>query len=91
MSTESAARPDDALPLILWAVLSADICVHGRDHLLLTWDWGSQTSHVRLPMAGYLPDFTQPDLTSALALLRSLHDLPATQAGQPATQKGTLQ
>lgn len=72
------ADTNGPLGLLLWALLTADVCRHCVDHVLLTWDReAGGTMQIRVPMDGHLPDFRSPDLTAALTSISHLRDLDA--------------
>lgn len=73
-----AAETNGPLALLLWALLTADVCVHEADHVLLTWDReAGGTMQIRVPTDAHLPDFRSPDLTAALTSISHLRDLDA--------------
>lgn len=84
----STTENNGPLALLLWAVLTADVCEHRADHVLLTWDReAGGTMQIRVPMDGQLPDFRSPDLTTALTAISHLRDLDTvdgdTECDQP--------
>lgn len=71
-----AGQANNPLILMLWALLTADVCVHGVDDVLLTWDReAGGTMQIRVPMAGHLPDFSSPALAPAITAISHLRDV----------------
>lgn len=82
-ATPAGGAENNPLALVLWALLTADVCVHESDHVLLTWDHNAGgTTQVRVPMCGQLPDFTSPALMPALKAIGDLrNDMAPTPHG----------
>lgn len=71
-----AVENNGPLALLLWALLTADVCEHGTDHVLLTWDReAGGTMQIRVPMSGHLPDFSSPALAPAITAISHLRDV----------------
>lgn len=84
-----AADNNGPFALLLWALLTADVCKHGSDHVLLIWDReAGGTMQIRVPMSGHLPDFSSPALPAALTAIGHLRDVGTVDGDCDPVQPG---